>query len=156
MNSKIFVCDAASLEESEILGLRISDSITLSTYIVNPLINSIVNKTIVIDLPLNINYDRLKRFNRIVSRFPIECDKYQLNEFKLPDKVEEVKDESEISCLILNKHLLSDINYVNQVKGKKFLLGVEPLTSEALNLVGYILLKSKFSNINNSSDGALN
>ena len=150
-SDKIFVNDGASLIESEILGLDTTDSIKEATHLVNVEIQSLVAKTIIINLPLEFNFKRIRQFNKFIIRFPVKRlyrkrAKYNCIYYKL-DKIEEVEDDVDISCLILNKHLLSNKEKMNEIKGKKFLLGTGYLTNGKPNLIGYCLLKNSFGKL---------
>ena len=152
--NKIFLYDGASLLETEILGWESTILIKDATHFVNLEIQSLVGKTIIINLPIEFNYERLQQFNKFIIRYPIkELDKlkieYEYTEYDI-NTIEEVKDESNVSCLILNKYLLSNKEKINEIKDKKFLLGTDYMTNEKPNLIGYCILKNSYKKLYDS------
>lgn len=138
MNSKVLIDSAASIIEADVLELDTTEYIGRASVLVNPQSISCVNRTIWINLPIKIDYDRLKRFNRIKSRFPIDCDDYELIPYK--DNFISTQDRP-LSRLILNKYLLSNSNYKEKIKAEKFILGVETKTKGYKNLINYLIEK---------------
>jgi len=105
-------------------------------------------------LPVKFNFEGLQQFNKFIIRYPIkELDTLKVNyefiEYEI-NEVEEVENENDISCLILNKYLLSNNKVIDKIKGKKFLLGTDYLTNEKPNLIGYCILKNSYKKIYNS------
>ena len=153
-SNKIFLCDGASLLESEIMEFEVTNSLKEATHFVNSELQILVAKTVIINLPVKFNFEELHQFNKFIIRYPIkELDNlnadYEYVEYKL-DNIEEVENESEISCLILNKHLLSNTKKLKELKGKKFLLGTDYVTNGKLNLIGYSILKNSYKKLYNS------
>jgi hypothetical protein len=105
-------------------------------------VKKLVNKTIIIDIPTDLDYNLLSECNKITSRFPIDCDNYKLEEFDKQENVIEV-DKSEMSYLILNKYMLEDVGNFDLIKSEKFILGTNPITNGSKNLIGHILEKFK-------------
>jgi hypothetical protein len=129
------------MTESKLLNLNSASQIRNVEFLVNESFISSINKTILINLPIDIDFDRLSRYNEIISRFPIKCDHYSL----LPYVIEEHSQPLDVSPLILTKQLLSDIDQIDNIKNKKFLIGVNPITEDYLNLVGYLLINNNLT-----------
>ena len=148
---KIFLLDGASLLESEIMGLGVTNSLDEVSYFINCDIPSLVGKIIIINLPIEINLEGIQRFNEFILRYPIKeleelGAKYKYVEYEIGD-VEEIEDEADISCLILNKYLLSDDTKIKDIEGKSFLLGTDYKTNGKLNLIGYCIFKNSFKKL---------
>jgi hypothetical protein len=119
---------------------------TEAKYIVNPKYSHLVDKIIIVNLPIDVTFSKLLRYNKIISRFPIE-EGIEIEPYDTPvERVE--RDESEYSCLILNKDMLMNPKYLDLVINNNFLVGTETLMDGFITLAGYILLKNKFTNIN--------
>lgn len=150
LSNKIFVCDGAGFLESDYLNLEKSDSYNESTIFVNPKISSLIWKKIIINFPYDINIKKLSEFNHFVFRFPINNVDNSSTEYEIIPyefTTEEVLDYSDISPLILNKYILSNIDKIPEIKGKKFLLGTEFETNNNLNIIGYSLFKYNYNNL---------
>jgi len=137
MSSKVFLTDTSSILESKILGLELSNLQTKSEYVINPRSIGVVDKIIIINLPLKLNFDRLARFNRIISRFPIDCKNYELIPYD--ERIIDLKLDRQETNLILSKELLSTLDHLDIVLRSKFLWGLNPETNGHLNLVGYLI-----------------
>lgn len=137
MSSKVYLTDTSSILESKILGLELSDLQTKSEYVINPRSIGVVDKIIIINLPLKLNFDRLARFNRIISRFPIDCKNYELIPYD--ERIIDLKLDRQETNLILSKELLSTLDHLDIVLRSKFLWGLNPETNGHLNLVGYLI-----------------
>lgn len=137
MSSKVYLTDTSSILESKILGLELTDLQTESEYVINPRSIGVVDKIIIINLPLKLNFDRLARFNRIISRFPIDCKNYELIPYD--ERIIDLKLDRQETNLILSKELLSTLDHLDIVLRSKFLWGLNPETNGHLNLVGYLI-----------------
>jgi hypothetical protein len=146
MSSKeIFTVDYASFVESEYLELERTSSMTEARYIVNPRYSHLVNKIIIVNLPIDIAFPKLLRYNKIISRFPI-AEGIGIEPYDMPsDRVE--RDLSEFSCLILNKEMLLNPKYLDIIASNNFLVGIDTVMDGFITLAGYIILKNKFTNL---------
>lgn len=142
MSSKVYLNSVSSLIEAGLSNSEITGSLHMSDVVVNPHVKKLVNKTIIIDIPTDLDYNLLSECNKITSRFPIDCDNYKLEEFDKQENVIEV-DKSEMSYLILNKYMLEDVGNFDLIKSEKFILGTNPITNGSKNLIGHILEKFK-------------
>jgi hypothetical protein len=143
MNSNtILTIDYASFCESEFLQLEKSASMAKSKYIVNPKYSHLVNKIIIINLPVEIAFPKLLRYNKIISRFPI-AEGIEIKPYGIPEDRIEVN-ESDYSCLILNKEMLLNPKYLDLLENN-FLLGIDTIIDDFITLAGYIILKNKFN-----------
>jgi hypothetical protein len=146
MSSKeIFTVDYASFVESEYLELERTSSMDKAKYIVNPKYSHLVNKIIIVNLPIDIAFPKLLRYNKIISRFPI-AEGIGIEPYDLPsDRVERA--QSEFSCLILNKEMLLNPKYLDIIANNNFLVGIDTVMDGFITLAGYIILKNKFTNL---------
>lgn len=149
MNSKkIFAHDAASYMEAEIRGLEVIDDPRLSDIRVNPKSSSLINKKIIINLPVEADLSRLEKFNDIISRIPIEgCNNFTLE----PYDVDEIGcDESKIhSPLILTKDLMANSDMRDDVLRNSFLLGTDSDVNGYITIIGVKIImgiKKKIQN----------
>lgn len=139
MNSnKILLDSYAAFVEAELLNLEITESIIEAEYIVNPCTVSLVGRKIIINLPTDLDLNKLSRFNQIISRFPLEGIKHVF----LPYTLSLNFTEKPISNLILTKELLKSNKYSNYIKKHNFLISIEPFTNGYLNLLGILTLNS--------------
>jgi len=144
MNSKVYSKDSCSRLEAAWNSLDTTEVAFLATHFVNPIWNNLTGKTILLALPTKLNLKKLTRFNKVISRYPLETDgdeklNYELRPY--PEVEFKLNVSSHYSKKILNKYLLtsedSDIS-----DNDKFLLGTEPETNGYLNTIGYLLLKT--------------
>lgn len=147
MNSKILVKDYASLMEYRLSkdNAEMTCLLHQASIVVNPYYSSLFNKTVIINLPIEVPLDRLMQFNKIISRFPIGYG-IKVEPYDLPDDREDISKE-DFSCLILNKNMLIDLDYAELVDTGKFLIGIDAMIDGEITLVGYILLKNKLENL---------
>jgi hypothetical protein len=146
MTRSILVNDYASLMEYRILGNAEMTSILYkSDIVVNPYYSSVLNKTILIDLPLEVPIDKLMQYNKIISRFPIGYG-IQIESFKLPTE-RKVVDKKDYSCLLLNKYMFTEIDLAELVENNNFILGINSVIDGYATLVGYTLLKTKLEDL---------
>jgi hypothetical protein len=146
MSSKtIFTVDYASFIESEYLELETTTSMTTAKYIVNPKYSHLVDKIIIVNLPIDIAFPKLLKYNKIISRFPIE-EGIEVEPYDTPSERTE-RDLSEFSCLILNKEMILNPKYLELVANNNFLIGIDTLMDGFITLAGYIILKNKFTNL---------
>jgi hypothetical protein len=87
------------------------------------------------------------RYNKIISRFPI-AEGIRIEPYELP-KERKIVDESEYSCLILNKEMLMNPKYLDLISENEFLLGIDTVMDDFITLAGYIILKNNFTNLFN-------
>jgi hypothetical protein len=146
-SNDILTIDYASFIESEYLNLNSSTSLTTAKYVVNPKYSHLVNKIIIINLPIEISVHRLLRYNKIISRFPI-AEGIRIEPYEVPKETKELEKE-DYSCLILNKAMLLNPKYLEVVSKENFLLGIDTLMDGFITLAGYIILKNSFQNLNN-------
>lgn len=137
MNFKVYFKDAASYLEAHILGLELTSSYVESMYVVNPKSIGVAGKTIIINLPLELDYNRLSKFNNIISRFPIDCDNYELKPYEVGNLNLELTEVE--YTFILTKELLSTLDHLNLIVKSRFLWGLDPITRGHYNLVGYLI-----------------
>lgn len=146
MNSKILVKDYASLME-----YRLSQDVEMTCLlhqadvVINPYYSSLLNKTIIINLPIEVPLDKLMQFNKIISRFPIGYG-IEVQPYELPEVRDDIPKE-DYSCLILNKDMLIDLDYAELVESGNFLIGIDAVIDDDITLVGYLLLKHKLENL---------
>lgn len=146
MNSKILVKDYASLME-----YRLSQDVEMTCLlhqadvVINPYYSSLLNKTIIINLPIEVPLDKLMQFNKIISRFPIGYG-IEVQSYELPEVRDDIPKE-DYSCLILNKDMLIDLDYAELVESGNFLIGIDAVIDDDITLVGYLLLKHKLENL---------
>jgi hypothetical protein len=124
-------------------GLDTTEVAFLATHHVNPIWNNLIGKTILITLPVNLDLERLTRFNKVISRYPLESNGKTLKYELVPYSEVEFKMEEHghYSKKILNKYLLTSDEHDIKEEGR-FLLGAEPETNGYLNTIGYLLLKT--------------
>jgi len=144
MNSKVLIKDYASLMEFRLGGYNSTNLIHQADIIVNPTFSSPMRKKILINLPVEVPISRLSKFNKIVSRFPING--VELEEYKLPRNRTEIHKE-DYSLLILNKYMLTDLSRANLIDNTNFLLGVDAVIDDSITAVGYLLLRTKLENL---------
>lgn len=140
-SKKIFIKDAASYLEAKIAGLDLTEDPRNSKVLVNPKSKSLVNKVVLLNLPVSINFDRLIKFNEVISRFPINCSRYRLKPYEV-NKTTESRDD--YSPLILTKELMTNPDKISEVVDGAFLLGTETEVEGYLTLIGV-----QVSNISN-------
>lgn len=144
MNSSIYSKDSCSRMEAAWNNIDTTEVAFLATHYVNPIWNNLIGKIIIITLPIKLDLDRVTRFNKVISRYPLESPsgkelKYELKPYS---EVEfKYEDHGNYSKKILNKYLLTSENYDIKEDGR-FLLGTEPETNGYLNTIGYLLLKT--------------
>jgi len=144
-SKKIFIIDYASFIESEYLELETTPSMTEAKYVVNPKYTHLVDKIIIVNLPIDIAFPKLSSYNKIISRFPIE-EGIEIEPYDTPaDRVE--RDESEFSCLILNKEMITNPKYLDIVANNNFLVGIDTIMDGFITLAGYLILKNKFTKL---------
>jgi hypothetical protein len=141
-SNTILTIDYASFCEAEFLQLEKSASMTESKYIVNPKYAHLVNKIIIINLPVEIAFPKLLRYNKIISRFPI-AEGIKIKPYGMPEDRTEL-DESDFSYLILNKEMLLNPKYLDLLENN-FILGIDTVIDDFITLAGYIILKNKFN-----------
>lgn len=144
MNSSVYVQDSCSKLEAKLRGLDTTEVAFLATHYVNPTWNNLVGKTIILTLPTNLDLKRLTRFNKVISRIPLnKVDgkdlKYEYEPYADTDSKQ--VESSHYSRKILNKYLLTS-ERISITDKDQFILGVEPETNGALNTIGYLLLKT--------------
>lgn len=137
MSSKVYLVDSASILESKIMKLGLTSNYNKANYVVNPKSIGTVGKEIIINLPLKLDFNRLSRFNHIISRFPIDCDNYELIPYD--EGIIDLELELLEGRYILSKDLLSTLDFTDILLGSKFVYGLEPETEGYLNLVGYLM-----------------
>lgn len=146
MNSKVYVNSYASLIEYK-LGKNLIPTLHLSEsdVVVNPYFSSLIDKTIIINLPIEVPIDRLMQFNKIISRFPIgygiEIKEYNLQETRVSI------DKTDYSCLILSKEIISDVNNAEMIDTTNFLIGIDETIDESPSLIGYLLTRTKVEDL---------
>lgn len=145
MSSKLLVRGSCSSIEADLNNYEETISILDATHYVNPPWQNLVGKTIIINLPIKVDYKRLGRYNRLISRFPINSEgkrpiKYDLIPY--PEVEFSInKNPQPYKPLILNKYLLSDPD-IKITPEDRYLLGTDPTTGGELNLVGYMIVKT--------------
>jgi len=149
MNSnEILTIDYASFVESEYLDLVPTSLMTKAKYMVNPRYSHLVNKIIIINLPIELSVHRLLMYNKIISRFPI-AEGIRIEPYELP-KNRKIVEEDDYSCLILNKDMLMNPKYIDLISENEFLLGIDTVMDDFITLAGYIILKNNFTNLLNN------
>jgi hypothetical protein len=139
---KIFISDYASLSESKLLPDTEKTYNTVDADIfINPTYGAIYNKTIIINLPIEIPIEQLKKFNQIVSRFPIGYG-IPVIPYQFPSKQKLVK-KPNFSCLILNPSMMSNIKYARLVRSNDFLIGVSETVDGGASLIGLEVYSNK-------------
>lgn len=150
MNSKpkVLTDNSSSKLEAGWNGLETTEFILNADTIVNPTNNNLVGNTLIINLPQlkDVNYRKLGRFNRLISRFPLKANdgvwpvKYELVPY---DEVEfQMKeDRKPYSNKILNRFLLEDPDFVIE-DDDRFLLGSDVNVGDYLTQIGYIIIKT--------------
>lgn len=144
MNSSVYSKDSCSRMEAAWSDLETTEIAFRATHFVNPIWNNLVGKTILLSLPTNLDLKRLTRFNKVISRYPL--DKIDGKELRYeyepyPEVDFKLSVGSRYSKKILNKYLLTSEN-TNITDKDRFLLGTEPETNGAINTIGYLLLKT--------------
>lgn len=146
MNKKILITDYASFVESRFFP---NHDRTYKLYeanvVVNPQYGVIRNRLIVINLPIEVPLEQLIGNNTVISRFPIGYG-IPVVGYNVPEEREEVSKE-DYSCLILNKHMLTDMSYLKKVSNQKFLLGISEVIEDQATLVGQIILSTKVEDV---------
>lgn len=145
MNSDgVYLIDYASFEESEYINKNTEISLNKAKYVVNPKYRHLINKIIIINLPVEVPIERLLKYNKIISRFPTAIG-VDIDPYDLPQNRESIENK-EFSLLILNKDMLLDVNKLDLVTKNNFLLGIDTEVDGYITLAGYILLKNKLEN----------
>lgn len=153
MNSKILVKDYASLMEHKIMrdeSMEMTHLLYQADIIVNPSFSSVLNKTVIINLPIEVPLDKLMQYNSIISRFPIGYG-IEVAPYELPEG-RKSKESKDYSLLILSKDLLTDLDYAEIVDDNDFLIGVDALIDGSITLVGYVLLKNRLEDLSEGSE----
>lgn len=132
--------------ESDILNAELSDSIRKSNYVVNPHYSYLMNKAIIIDLPLEINLDKLSSYCDIYSRFPI--DGIPLVPYVQPANQKKVDPES-YSLKILNKYIMDsdEPDQIEELSKTNYLIGIETDIDGYLTAVGYKLMQTNLKDL---------
>lgn len=148
---KIFLNSYCSILESDILNAELSDSLRKSNYVVNPHYSYLMNKAIIVDLPIEINFDKLSTYCDIYSRFPI--DGIQLVPYVEPANQDKKKVES-YSKKILNKYMMDsdEPEQIKEVMDTDYLIGIETDIDGYLTAVGYKLMQSNLNEFVESDD----
>lgn len=144
---KIVAENSCSKLEAKWNGLEPTYNELESNTVVNPLTDSYVGYTIIIDLPQlkNVNVKKLGKYNKLISRFPLQFDgvfpvKYELIPYGNID-FRLTEDRKPYKNRILNKYMLMDPNF-NVTEEDRYILGTEVATSGYINLIGYLVLKT--------------
>lgn len=145
MNSKLLVIDNCSKLEAELSGDIPIDNVALADSVVNPTWNNLVGKTIIINLPTDIDLKRLCRYNRVISRFPLIAKdgtdlKYELVPFEAVE-FKFVDGERTYDKRILNKYLMRSSDETI-TSNDRFLLGTDIEVDGHLTSIGYIIVKT--------------
>lgn len=140
MNSKVYSKDSCSRLEAAWNNLETVDVAFMADCYVNPSWNNLTGKLIILTLPINLDLKRLTRFNRVISRYPLNED-LQYDFIPYPSVDPKHTTSSHYSKKILNKYLLTSEDF-NISEEEGFLLGTEPETNGYVNTVGYLLLKT--------------
>lgn len=146
MKSKVFINDYASILESRLLPeTDRTYRLDQADIVINPFCGVLFNKTVIINLPIEVPIDQLLQYNTIVSRFPIGYG-IPVVPYNLPEE-REVVDEDDYSCLILTKYALVDIDRAHLVKNNKFLIGTSEVLDGDASLVGLVIASTKIEDL---------
>lgn len=145
MHSNVLVRDYASLAEAELMNSKVTGNMLTADVIVNPTQGSHIQKIIIINLPLDIPISKLQQFNKIISRFPIGYG-IEVEPYNMPEVRKDVKSE-DYSCLLLDKELLTNMDYIQAVRDGNFILGNDELVDDEMSLIGYLILRSNIENL---------
>jgi len=148
----VFFTNYCSILESEVLGKELSYSISYSTYFINPRYSICIGKAIIIDLPIEINIEKLHRYSDIYSRFPIDGIENVIP-FEVPKNVKKVENKDYSLC-ILTKYLMDsdELEDIETLNSSNFLLGIQTEIDGYLTAVGYKLLNTDLDKFNDSNE----
>lgn len=144
-NEEVLVVDYASFIESDYMNKISTDNLAKSKYVVNTQYSHLIDKIIIINLPVEVPIEKLSRYNQVISRFPT-VDGVKLDPYELPKNRNSLKVE-DYSLLILNKDMLLDMDNLDVVANNNFLLGIDTIIDNYITLAGYILLKNKLEEL---------
>lgn len=149
-NYKILSDSPLSIFESIYLGLPRTTAYYDYSYVVNPNNKYLTGKTIIINSPHVKNLDDLARSNKIIARFPIKCDNYELIPYDLNTELR-LKCTYFTSRYVLTPYLLMTQNSIvydplnDTLLMDRYILGDDLYTDGYLNVAGY--LKKKLERI---------
>jgi hypothetical protein len=135
MDRKVFVSDYASLMESKTFPDAKRTFTTMDADIfVNPEYGAIYDKTVIVNLPVEIPLEQLRSSNKVISRFPIGYD-IPVIPYDVPEDKKCVK-KSDYSCIILNPSMMTEMKYAKCVKDNDFLIGISETIDGEASLIG--------------------
>lgn len=135
MDRKVFVSDYASLMESKTFPDAKRTFTTMDADIfVNPEYGAIYDKTVIINLPVEIPLEQLKNSNKIVSRFPIGHG-IPVIPYDIPEN-RKVIDKKDYSCILLNPSMMTEMRFASLVKNNDFLIGISETIDGEASLIG--------------------
>lgn len=144
MSSKLYSVNPCSQLEAHLNNLEQTNILFFATHFVNPIWENLVGKVIYVTLPINIDLSELSKYNKIISRYPLDSMiDSKVNYDLIPyDEVERTPgDESkQYSSKILNKYMLDDSN--SNLSDENYLIGSDETVNGFMTTVGYIVSKS--------------
>lgn len=144
--SKVLVEDYASLLESKLLpDTDRTYLLSEADIVINPYCSALMNKTLIINLPIEVPIDRLMPFNTLVSRFPIGYG-IPVVPYNMPEDRESIELD-DYSCLILTKYAFTEMELSKKIKGKKFLIGTSEVLDGEASLVGYVISETMIEDL---------
>lgn len=148
MSFNILIDSSLSLLEYAYLGLTMTTSLFDYRYVVNPTNRYLTNKIIIVNVPDLSGLNLLSKSNKIISRFPIDCDNYVLEPYDLTKEIR-FKCSYLTSQYILTPKLLTKSNTIvydslnDCIVLDRYLLSEDLMTSNYLNCAGYVDKKLK-------------
>lgn len=138
MSSKTLVKNSTARIEAELNNEEVTEVDYLAKKVINP-DKSVVGKSVIINLPMDVDYTIITKRNKVISRFPLQGDglKYELVPYP------EVEFSNDLvyrpySSMILNRWMMLDPDYIVTLTDR-YLLGIDPVTNGEFNCIGYML-----------------
>lgn len=146
MSSKVYIDGYPALIESRSLGAIEVNSMVDADFIVNPKHGNIFNKTIIINLPTEMPINKLRKFNKVLSRFDLGIDGIEIVPYEIPKNRKKLRSK-DYSLLILTKDMINDVRYAQLIENNQFLVGVDECVDDNTTLVGYLISRSKVEDL---------
>jgi len=132
-----FLQNYSSILESIINSDKLSVSLSKSDIVIDPVESNLVGKQIVLTVPTKLDLTKLKKFNKIKSRFPV--NNIELDPYIDPIEKPEINNYSNI---ILNEYMIKKGIDDYHIKDKEFLLGLNESIDGYMTSIGYKINKN--------------
>jgi hypothetical protein len=141
---KVFISGYSSLIEAKLRKLELSSKLNNIKYLVDKIINNLINKITIVTFPIDIS----KFKGKVISRIPLKTNKkYEFVPYELP-KITSVVRDQDYSLIILNKYMMSSLDNLEKVDQTDYLLGIGSIHENYLTSIGYKLVTTDLNKFN--------